>query len=320
MERPYGFRMFSNWFLQFRTLSEEHLREIENARAILSRQKQPDSRDRIIASLSFGFWAQLLGPAYDETLWRESLYQAFPEGTKRSSIAGLVESIRQTRNRVAHHNYMKSFDVPSAMAQVFKLAELLSTDYTVAWLKNLSRWQEIYNECPKVTIDTVVVPGRIAWEIYQEIDCYVCQPGRFFQDVNYLAFYENSSIRKSIPKILEVRDDVSWTREKAARLKATGNRVDKKIAHAIEWAHTKDGQEIANGWKHSKYKVFVLTSARGDIHRRTDKHVELQQDIPHPTSGRGTGFVRKQRYISLHKIRTATTTADLLEALEEPDE
>lgn len=39
--------------------------------------------------------------------------------------------------------------------------------------------------------------------------------------------------------------------------------------------------------------------------------VSLVWDMPHNGTGRGSAFVQRQRYVSLHSLETAVTTADL---------
>jgi len=57
-----------------------------------------------------------------------------------------------------------------------------------------------------------VVAARRAWKIYQELYAYVCQPGRAFQDVQYLAFYAGGNIMPLVPRIIEVIDEVIFER------------------------------------------------------------------------------------------------------------
>ncbi|WP_438819552.1 hypothetical protein, partial [Lonsdalea populi] len=93
-----------------------------------------DSRDNLIANLSFGTWTQLLGAKHDE-LWNRGLRTAFPNAMNRKQVHELAEAIRRTRNKVAHHNYLRTMDVPHAMDQVFQLAELISPEYA-RWMKS----------------------------------------------------------------------------------------------------------------------------------------------------------------------------------------
>lgn len=58
---------------------------------------------KVIAELNFGFWADLIGARYD-SIWRKSLHKAFPHAhVPRKIIHWRLESIRNLRNRIAHH-------------------------------------------------------------------------------------------------------------------------------------------------------------------------------------------------------------------------
>ncbi|UJW34335.1 hypothetical protein L3Q67_11525 [Saccharothrix sp. AJ9571] len=54
-----------------------------------------------------------------------------------------------------------------------------------------------------------------------------------------------------------------------------------------------------------RYQVFLLTAPGHPDHR------SLQKALPHHATGRGSGFVQKQRYVSLHSLETAVDTTDL---------
>ncbi len=59
---------------------------------------------KIIAELTFYFWKRLYGPDYQHSLWKRTLKKTFPnKKIDRSEIADSLETIYQTRNRLAHH-------------------------------------------------------------------------------------------------------------------------------------------------------------------------------------------------------------------------
>ncbi|MCG6204718.1 Abi family protein [Rhodopseudomonas sp. HC1] len=78
---------------------------IQKAIIELQRHGHSATQDDIVAELNLGFWVGLLGPAYDATLWRMTLYKAFNAsgGQKRSVVHGRFNALRRFRNRVAHH-------------------------------------------------------------------------------------------------------------------------------------------------------------------------------------------------------------------------
>lgn len=297
------------WFLQVSfPNSAETTKKIRDVRARNDGDGYPDTRDRVIAGMSLGFWVTLLAT---HELWPRKLELAFPPGTRRKHVTGLVDSIRQTRNRAAHHDYVKAFDLPGKVKEVLRLANMLSPDYAV-WMEQNSEWEEIYRSSPKTDMDTVIVAGREAWNIYEQASVYVCRPGRYFRDVERLGFYENKSIRRQVPRILEIRDNVLWTEESAQELESSDNPNDRKIAKAIRWSQTDAGKQVEGGWdgRDNQFKVFVLTRSR-DEHRGNDRHLVLTHDIPHQTIGRGSAFTQRQRYVPSSRLQVARSTDDL---------
>ena len=120
-----------------------------SARETMVREKKTESRDQIIANLTFGFWVRILGVNYED-LWRRALHRAFtdpstgrPPSAKR--IRSLVNDVRQFRNRIAHHDYAQDYDLPMLMSRVNELTKLISPQFS-AWItENLPRNRGIHN-------------------------------------------------------------------------------------------------------------------------------------------------------------------------------
>ena len=291
------------WFLLHPPMSEETSATIAAVRDRL-RPLGHDSRHQVIAGLSFGFWSGMLGSRYEE-LWRSALRQAFPysPGT-RKSVSAPVDAIRKFRNRLAHGDSMLKVDIPFEMRRILTVACYIDPQ-AGAWLETIDRSSQVYAERPHSPIDTVVIPARDAWPFYQSACAYVCQPGRWFQPVDRIAFYADQEIKAEIPRITERRDNVPWTTQEADRLAASGNRADRKISAVIKASRAVTGPDGSSVWPGGSYQVFLLTRP-GDPEHRT-----LHQALPHPGRGRGSAFVQRQRYLSLHAMQTASTTADL---------
>ncbi len=191
------------------------------------------------------------------------------------------------------------------MERIFETAGYVSPR-AEQWMRQATRWEEIHSECPVKTKDVVVVAGNVAWDIYQCQPFYVCRAGRHFRDVDYLAFYENSSIRKEVPRIESIRDDVEWSEANATKLKNSENRLDRQIGRLIDWTFAEGGKY---GWGFDHYKVFKLTRpGNHDL-----GHLTLKNDITHTTSGRGSAYTQRQRYVSRRLMLSAKTTEDLSE-------
>jgi hypothetical protein len=260
------------------------------------RPQGKECRHQIVAGLSFGFWSGLLGPKYED-LWRETIHRAFPNAAgRRKQVAVAVERVRKFRNRLAHHDSMINVDIPFELRQIIELASYIDAAAAV-WLEQRSEAMAVYRRRPVATADTVVVPAKNAWPLYEQCRAYVCRSGRFFRAVERIAFYADQEIKPDIPAVIHRRDDVEWTSDAVERLRSSSDRFDKKIATVIE--------NSKSLWTDGRHQVFLLTSP-GD-----PKHRQLSNALPHVVTGRGSAFVQRQRYVALHSLETALTTADL---------
>lgn len=331
----------SPWFDQTdRTdlLTKGDFDSVTKARSQLRQDKRPASRDRIVAELSFGFWCQLLGRNHDD-LWRKALRRAFSDPSKgnktpdRGTVFQLVDSIRRSRNRVAHHNYLNSFDIPKAMDEVLTLARMLSPTYA-KWIEERSQWLETYQDYPINDADTVVVAaGKGAWELYKKHPIYICRAGRYIREKNikYMAFYEGRVIHEELPCIRQRLACVRWNEQSAEHFATSDKEELRQLARAIRWSLSPEGQEETRNWglyldEDDDVQVFILTpypsnKDSGDTEqsspqrsaRRSDGHIQLKKDIPHLTTGRGSAFTQKQRFVSMHRLASAASTDDLVD-------
>jgi hypothetical protein len=261
-----------------------------------STSERQETRHQIVAGLSFGFWTGLLGPKYEE-LWRECLHKAFPNSSgKRKQVSVAVERVRKFRNRLAHHDSTINVDIPFEVRQIFELASYIDVA-AERWLQQCSDVMAVYANRPATVDDTVIVPAKQAWCLYEERRAYVCQPGRSFRPVERIAFYADREIKRDIPFVLHRRDNVVWTREEAALLRDSVDRFDRKIAEVID--------SSSETYTDGRYQVFLLTGPGHPNHR------QLAASLPHSGTGRGSAFVQRQRYVSLHGLETAVTTTDL---------
>ena len=72
--------------------------------AIARQRTLPVSEGQIVAQLTIFFWKSLFADRYEKTLWKRSLKRVFPNKTmSRADIARHLETLYQTRNRLAHH-------------------------------------------------------------------------------------------------------------------------------------------------------------------------------------------------------------------------
>jgi len=145
--------------------------------------------------------------------------------------------------------------------------------------------------------DTLVVAAGAAWDYYSRHSAYVCQSGRSFRDCERIAFYRRKRVEPLVPTILARRDDIPFTPDSVAALRATGDEMDAKIADVIVTS-------VAEGSRShgAIHQVFVLSAPDDPLTLR------LTAPIVHEGS---TAWTMGQRYASSSALRLARTTADL---------
>lgn len=80
------------------------------------------TRGRVVAGVSFAFWAGLFGRRYEE-LWRHRLRAAFPhEALTRKDLSGRLRRIQRFRNRVAHHDSLLDQDAQARLEDMLAIA------------------------------------------------------------------------------------------------------------------------------------------------------------------------------------------------------
>jgi hypothetical protein len=210
------------WFL-LPTPGGEHVADAVAAVRERLRPLGKESRHQIIAGLTFGFWTGLVGTKYED-LWRDCLHKAFPHSSgKRKQVAVAVERVRRFRNRLAHHDSTFNVDIPFEHRQVIELASYIDAT-AAAWLQRCSNVMAVYAERPVTFDDTVVVPAKHAWPLYQECYAYVCRAGRTFRPIQRVAFYADREVKPEIPAVLHRRDNVEWSARTASVLRGSGDR------------------------------------------------------------------------------------------------
>jgi hypothetical protein len=97
-----------DWYTQ-PWLLPRHRDLVDEAKATLLREHKPDTPDRVVAELSFGFWCGMFSPRYSGQggPWPDLLGAVIPHVSKRSKnttiVAKRIEDARKLRNRVFHH-------------------------------------------------------------------------------------------------------------------------------------------------------------------------------------------------------------------------
>ncbi|HCF9660097.1 hypothetical protein PZT57_26190 [Pseudomonas aeruginosa] len=81
-------------------------REVQSAIGKLTRRKEQQHPDKIVAELTFGFWVSLFNSQYQLSLWKNLrlVFGQCPKPTRqRHNISTALNQIRDLRNRVFHH-------------------------------------------------------------------------------------------------------------------------------------------------------------------------------------------------------------------------
>lgn len=273
-------------------------RDVAQVRGRL-RQIDPrrEVRGQIIAGLSFGFWVHLVGPKHED-LWRQAMRNAFPNSSgSRKDVSAALNALNIFRNKLAHHDSLLSTDVSFRLSQIVDVVSWIDPQAAV-WLRAKERVTAVLATRPVGRRDTVVVAAKDAWPLYQAVSAYVCQAGRSFQPIDYIAFYSSSAIQPEVPKIEDRIDNVDWSISGENHLRSTGQARDLQIANII--AASREA-----GWQAGRYQVFLLTKP-GE-----QEHLTLSTPIANLRSGRGSAFTQSQRYVVREQLRRAKTTADL---------
>jgi hypothetical protein len=148
----------------------------------------------------------------------------------------------------------------------------------------------------------LVAAGISGYREYRTYSAYICQNHRFFSpDTERFGFYADQEVKQEFPKILDVADDVVFTQESADQFRSEGREALAQIVERV----TVDGARDTT----DPHRVYAL-SGRDD----EEQTLHLNAPIRHTTTGPGTGFVQKQRYVSEQALRKEPkTTRELLE-------
>lgn len=137
----------SEWYHGF-PLRAGQRAAVEEASQKISRAGKLVSPSRVVANLTFGFWASLVGPHYEKTLWVKHLHRAFPHAKQtlslsngeqrvvtipRARIAERIDSIKALRNRIAHHEPILLFATEQRYCEILEATAWICPT-TSAWI------------------------------------------------------------------------------------------------------------------------------------------------------------------------------------------
>lgn len=142
-----------------------------------------------------------------------------------------------------------------------------------------------------------VVAASNAWSFYRLASAYICQPGRSFQDAQWLGFYASGAIQPAVARIEGVFSPVELSPDVAAEWSFSVDPLQRRAGDALAAA-------LFEGRHPETVQIAVLSGP--------DEAATLSiPEIPHRGSAAWTLF---QRFIPLDRLLSATTTDDLVEA------
>ncbi len=107
MQKSYG----SDWLITEATtfLEQDDKDTVKKVYENLNDKKKigdniSENMGRVVADLSLGFWVRMLSKKYEESLWRPTIHNGFPNYKgKLRPLRNRIYMIRRLRNRIAHH-------------------------------------------------------------------------------------------------------------------------------------------------------------------------------------------------------------------------
>lgn len=143
--------MEMEWFEYLEPLlSEKALSVFETAKERATSKAGAMSPTQLITELSFGFWTYLFSRRYDMSLWRVGLSHRFSSisSVKRSDVYNAMVSLKDLRNRIAHHEPIFRRDLSEDTSRMYELISWIDIDL-VRWVQDQSRIEQ-YFKCPWV--------------------------------------------------------------------------------------------------------------------------------------------------------------------------
>lgn len=106
---------------------------------------------KLIADCKFAFWQHFLTKRYQKSIWNKHLHRSFPHLTavqNRDTLWKQIETIRELRNRIAHHEPIFQRDL---VADYQNIRDFLATCQSPEFLAWLDTHQTIVLIQPRIT-------------------------------------------------------------------------------------------------------------------------------------------------------------------------
>lgn len=138
----------------------------------------------------------------------------------------------------------------------------------------------------------MIVASAASWYVYQRTAAFICEPGRAFRPVRYLAYAVDGTLQREVPRIIAVRDDVPFDAVEQRRLMWSATELDLRLADVIATVRRL-------GLAGERHQVYLLT-APGQA-----GHVTLPPEVVERASRRGLlarMFGQRHRYVSAGRL------------------
>jgi hypothetical protein len=139
-----GFKT-SEWY-DMLILKHTQSKQLQTAKRALRNERKPLESGRIVAELSFGFWAALANASYEKQIWvARRLWKAFParKNLDRREVFRRLEKIRVLRNRVAHHENILKRNLERDVADILETIRWICPT-TAEWIAETTHFRQCY--------------------------------------------------------------------------------------------------------------------------------------------------------------------------------
>ena len=100
---------------------------IQKAKTAAARGSGVVKPGKVVAELSFGFWAGLTASLYEKVLWVPCLYKAFPyKRVNRAELYAKLDDVRRLRNRIAHHEPILDRSLERSYEEILQVSSWIS--------------------------------------------------------------------------------------------------------------------------------------------------------------------------------------------------
>lgn len=138
----------SDWYDAISFFKEVEVKNLQAAKERLAKANKQVGPDAVVPELYFGFWVSLTGYNYNQTLWNAHLHQAFRQHMKRDTVYKKLFTIKNLRNRVAHHEIIIGRKLREDYLLIINSINLICPD-TSKWIGSNSTFLERYDERPQ---------------------------------------------------------------------------------------------------------------------------------------------------------------------------